>query len=521
METTAPTGNVVKILFLASDPSNASRLRLGSELKEIRKRLEGNPNFELKDEPAVMPNDVIQTIIRNKPQIVHFSGHGLDTGELCFEDEQGMAKPIPPEALSALFKQVTNHVKCVIVNTCFSDRQANAIAQYIPAVIGTRMQIGDKAAICFSTGFYTALEPDLTQESIKRAYEMGRVSIQFGDSPGEHVTPTLIFGAPELRFSAEVDAALSGVSNTGSTEVLILKRVLNVKGKKMNLDTATVSQIIEDKLQKVREYNSQLTEFETTLTEALRDEFPLSEETKRALVSYHNELELRPEDVKAVENRILNDPKWDSAEVWYDRGRIQSTLNNYEQALEYFTKAIEKKQEYSGAYHERGYCHQKLGQYEQAISNYTKAIQTNKSWEAANNLSGAYFERGYVYYNYHSNDELKREECMTQALADWTKTLELSPKYGAAYYNRALVHEFFNKYTEAIQDYENALEHNYPPKNNERVKVLYRLARMYSNSGNETRAQELTQDAINLLYGNNNKEVANGTDVLESELDVS
>ncbi len=47
-------------------------------------------------------------------------------------------KSIPPEALASLFSLVTEYVKCVIVNTCYSEIQAKAIAQYVPVVIGTK-----------------------------------------------------------------------------------------------------------------------------------------------------------------------------------------------------------------------------------------------------------------------------------------------------------------------------------------------------------------------------------------------
>ncbi len=36
------TKNSIKILFLASDPSDASRLRLGQELRDIQERLQSH-----------------------------------------------------------------------------------------------------------------------------------------------------------------------------------------------------------------------------------------------------------------------------------------------------------------------------------------------------------------------------------------------------------------------------------------------------------------------------------------------
>ena len=207
METISPEKQQLRILFLVADPSNAARLHLGKELQEVRDKLEKNPYFEITDKQAVKPDDVLQTIMTYKPNIVHFSGHGQDTGELCFEDEQGKSKPIPPEALASLFSLVTDYVKCVIVNTCYAEKQARAIAQHVPVVIGTKKEISDSAAIKFSTGFYTSLDPDLSQISLNKAFQLGRIAIQFDGNLQEHLIPILIEGSAEVRFSSEVDMA--------------------------------------------------------------------------------------------------------------------------------------------------------------------------------------------------------------------------------------------------------------------------------------------------------------------------
>ena len=192
METSTLEKQPLRILFLASNPTNAARLHLGKELQEVRNKLAANSFFEIKDHMAIKPDDVIQTIVGYKPHIVHFSGHGQETGELCFEDEYGKAKMIAPDALARLFELVKDSVKCVVVNTCYAEKQAKAIAQYIPVVIGTKKEISDAAAIKFSTGFYTALDPDLSQNSLEKAYKQGQIAIQFDDTFHEELTPILI-----------------------------------------------------------------------------------------------------------------------------------------------------------------------------------------------------------------------------------------------------------------------------------------------------------------------------------------
>lgn len=75
-----------------------------------------------------------------------------------------------------------------MLNACFSETQAEGIAKHIPYVIGMSNEIGDKAAIAFSIGFYQALGAG---RSIEEAYKLGCVQIIMQGIP-EDLTPVLI-----------------------------------------------------------------------------------------------------------------------------------------------------------------------------------------------------------------------------------------------------------------------------------------------------------------------------------------
>ncbi len=184
-------GNKISILLLAADPSDASRLRLGEEFREIQDKLQLaklREQFILNQRMSVRPTDLSQLLLDLQPQIVHFSGHGLASGELCFENEVGQSHPISPSALSALFEQFEDHVKCVLLNACYSENQAIAISKHIDHVIGMNKAIGDKAAIAFATGFYQALGSGRT---IREAYNLGCVQIMLRNIP-EHLSPVFL-----------------------------------------------------------------------------------------------------------------------------------------------------------------------------------------------------------------------------------------------------------------------------------------------------------------------------------------
>ncbi len=180
---------VVSILFLAADPTDASRLRLGEEFREIQaslKRAKLRDRFRLElPQLSIRPRDISQAFLDVQPNVVHFSGHSTAAGALCFENESGHANFVDPAALAALFERFASQVNCVVLNACYSEIQADAISNHIKHVIGMNQAIGDKAAIAFSIGFYQALGAGCTFEE---AYDLGRTQIQL-QGITEHLTP--------------------------------------------------------------------------------------------------------------------------------------------------------------------------------------------------------------------------------------------------------------------------------------------------------------------------------------------
>jgi CHAT domain-containing protein len=186
---TETCGSVAKTI-LAANPKSTSRLRLDEEVREIDallQRAKKRKLFDLKQRWAVRVQDIYQSLLDFKPQIVHFSGHGTGDDGLVMEDETGKAYLVDTVALTKLFELFASNVECVVLNACYSEVQASAIAQHIPYVIGMNKAIGDKAAIKFATGFYSALGAG---ESVEFAYKLGCNVIQLDGTP-EHLTPIL------------------------------------------------------------------------------------------------------------------------------------------------------------------------------------------------------------------------------------------------------------------------------------------------------------------------------------------
>jgi DNA-binding NarL/FixJ family response regulator len=184
---------VKRILILAANPNTTTSLRLDKEVREIDielQRASCRSQFELKQRWAVRTQDIYQSLLDFKPQIVHFSGHGTGDDGLVLEDETGNMRLVDTEALAKLFELFARHIECVVLNACYSEIQAKAIAKHIPYVIGMNKAIGDKAAIKFATGFYCALGAG---ESFEFAYKLGCNVIQLEGIP-EHLTPVFLEG---------------------------------------------------------------------------------------------------------------------------------------------------------------------------------------------------------------------------------------------------------------------------------------------------------------------------------------
>jgi CHAT domain-containing protein len=189
--TTQPDNLAVKkILILASNPKTTPPLRLDEEVREIDaglRRGKKREQFDLKQRWAVRVQDVSQALLDFEPQFVHFSGHGSRDDGLVLEDETGNERLVATQALTSLFRLFADNIECVVLNACYSEVQASAIAQHIPYVVGMSKEIGDKAAIKFATGFYSALS---SGKSVEFAYELGCSIIQLEGIP-EHLTPRL------------------------------------------------------------------------------------------------------------------------------------------------------------------------------------------------------------------------------------------------------------------------------------------------------------------------------------------
>ncbi|MBV6628143.1 MAG: SAVED domain-containing protein [Rivularia sp. (in: Bacteria)] len=164
-----------RILVASANPKNTTQLRLDEEIKQIKqaiKQAKKRNEFEVVDSClAATYRDLSVAVLETNPHIVHFCGHGEGDAGLVLEDITGKPTLVDSNTLAGLFELFSDQVECVLLNACYSEKQADVIVQHIDYVIGMNQSIGDRAAIDFATGFYDALGDGRDYEF---AYKFGR-----------------------------------------------------------------------------------------------------------------------------------------------------------------------------------------------------------------------------------------------------------------------------------------------------------------------------------------------------------
>ncbi len=198
---TPTAGSTIKILFLAANPRDTNSLRLDEEVRAIDEVLSRSPfrdQFDLIQAWAVRVADLEEVLLDHQPHVVHFSGYGSESNEIILEDAGGSSREVSERALARLFGVLKDNIRCVVLNACYSKKQAQAIAEEIECVVGTPKAIGDTAAVNFASSFYRALAHG---RDVQKAFDLGCLQIDMEDLVEED-TPKLIarLGDPKGIF---------------------------------------------------------------------------------------------------------------------------------------------------------------------------------------------------------------------------------------------------------------------------------------------------------------------------------
>ncbi|WP_041177500.1 tetratricopeptide repeat protein [Brachyspira intermedia] len=235
------------------------------------------------------------------------------------------------------------------------------------------------------------------------------------------------------------------------------------------------------------------------------------------------------EDAIKLVNRAIEEYNNDE-DLYFNRGKLYSIINMYDEAIEDFNKAIKLNPNNEKAYFNRGITKVKLEKYEEAIEDFNKIIKLNPKNERG------YFNIGFAKASLEKYEEAikdfneviklntKNEEAYffrglakvklekdKEAIEDFNKSIKLNSKNEEAYFNRGIAKTKLEIYEEAIKDFNEVIKLN---PNNEKAYLARGIAKSYLEEYEE--AIKDFNEVIKLNPNNEKAYLARGIAKIES-----
>lgn len=151
----------IKILFLAANPADRTRLELSREFRAVQEALLHGKHRNcfklLLPQLAAGIQDFTSALTRCQPHVVHFSGHGSIEQGIAFEGAGRSSRQAGQEELTNLFKVLARNARLIFLNACHTSEQAEILGGIFDYTIGTNSRIMDADARDFAGAFYRAL----------------------------------------------------------------------------------------------------------------------------------------------------------------------------------------------------------------------------------------------------------------------------------------------------------------------------------------------------------------------------
>lgn len=165
------------LLYATSNPHSRSAIALDSEWKAIENCIRDKSlsiNITKIDCWSTSLSDLRAKLLAHEPNLVHLSGHGFPDKGFAFSQSAEVAEFADDTALAELFR-LCPWVECVLLNACYSAKQAELISKNVHCCIGISGELDDMAAVHFTSGFYDAL---IAGHSYDQCFAFGLNSIK-------------------------------------------------------------------------------------------------------------------------------------------------------------------------------------------------------------------------------------------------------------------------------------------------------------------------------------------------------
>lgn len=146
--------------------------------------------------------------------------------------------------------------------------------------------------------------------------------------------------------------------------------------------------------------------------------------------------------------------------AYFYRGLIFAIINNYQEAIKDFNRAIEiqpKEISLDRIYDLRGNCYEDLEDREKAIKDYEKAIEINPSLVSAHHRRGSILS---IWGMMSNNTKVDTTELLTLAVEEFDFVIQCQPENIHVYEQRGRTRSLLYDEVGAIEDFSICIQHN-------------------------------------------------------------
>ncbi|MBW5382576.1 hypothetical protein [Brachyspira pilosicoli] len=257
----------------------------------------------------------------------------------------------------------------------------------------------------------------------------------------------LIINETELKSKESIENIRKELSKENKEYIENLKSDFdNIKNNILNEMNTIKTEAINAKDNAINEVNSIKEEINNNKSEAedLKSEiYKIKDESKKLLEEMKKERKAQKQEGQTILNKMEKRQKVNDL---LNKAWSESNKNNKEEAIKFYTEALEIDSKNTIALNNRGilysnkYKESKEEEYfDKALDDYNKILNTDKN----NNDINALNNRGNLYL--HKYEKTKEEKYFNKALEDYDKVLSINNNNINALNNRSILYS--NKYT--------------------------------------------------------------------------
>jgi hypothetical protein len=185
-------------------------IELERHVRDIRGVINEYPNFVVVHKSETRVSDVIDSLHKERPEIVHFVGHG-GNGLICLTDDRGARVVLTGKELGEIIKTLPVKPIMAVLSACHSAVLLNHVRKWVDVAIGFKDRVTVDTSRDFSAALYRHLGRDA---SIETAFSLACIDVGATNSnlfkmkprEGSDLGKIVFHGTPEIMAEFEMKA---------------------------------------------------------------------------------------------------------------------------------------------------------------------------------------------------------------------------------------------------------------------------------------------------------------------------